>query len=159
MSYFHGPDSQSHPYCCFWLATQYQKYVLFNIRSCGQSSIVLTEIPKVLSSQSYEFILDRTTSEIHILDGVDGNKVAHGKLVDFVSCFSSKPFWISWQDGLIEIGKGTIPRQSRITSWQDPTPFDINGFGVMFKDSTNVGGTTWKFNVFTGKQSKKKKKK
>ncbi len=42
---------------------------------------------------------------------------------DLLDCYS---FWISWKDGLIEIGRGSSREDGRLVSWFDSDPYDVN---------------------------------
>ena len=46
--------------------------------------------------------------------GVD---VASAETVDIVSCDELRPFWISWEEGLIKVGQGTDQVMSLCTNY------------------------------------------
>ncbi|CAH1798336.1 unnamed protein product [Owenia fusiformis] len=48
-----------------------------------------------------------------------------------VSCSEMRPFWVSWENGLIKVGKGHIYNTNTFLSWQDPTPYDVKAINFM----------------------------
>ncbi|XP_071128172.1 uncharacterized protein [Mytilus edulis] len=45
-------------------------------------------------------------------------------------CGSFQPYWLSWQNGNIKIGKGLSVDNEVVIDWRDPNPFIIHGVGV-----------------------------
>ena len=43
-----------------------------------------------------------------------------------MNCDEMRPFWVSWNRGYIEVGRGNLVGDQRIVAWQDPEPMGID---------------------------------
>ena len=67
-----------------------------------------------------------------------------------LSAHEYRPFWISWEGGLIQLGNGTVPQEDQLIEWMDPEPYTVNHMGV----STGWGADgSWVFDFRTYIQS------
>ena len=144
------PYNQARHYTDFWMTVCDQSALVFNVRACGNASVILNNMPGITQGKAYEILLNYKTSSMELLNGINGESVAYGETTNLLSCYVLHTMWLSWQDGLITAGLGPLPGLSRLITWQDPTPFDVNGFSLAFQDSDNLLTSTWQFNVFTG---------
>jgi hypothetical protein len=55
-------------------------------------------------------------------------------LMDVPVCYEYRPYWISWADGYIQLGRGSVINVNRIAGWTDPNHFEVKSIGII---------TTW----------------
>ena len=54
-----------------------------------------------------------------------------------LDCNAFRPFWMSWDGGVIRVGTGPTVGQNEFMSFTDPTPTDVNNVAI----STGFGAT------------------
>ena len=55
-------------------------------------------------------------------------------------------FWIGWAEGFIEVGQGEVRDSStRLLSWQDPSPIQIQSVAVASGHAEAETGGQWQF--------------
>ncbi|ELU12988.1 hypothetical protein CAPTEDRAFT_69653, partial [Capitella teleta] len=62
---------------------------------------------------------------------------------DVMHCNETRYFWISWKNGVIEVGRGlVVGNRVFMVWWKDPEPYKVNGIAI----STGFGAEgKWKF--------------
>ncbi len=61
-----------------------------------------------------------------------------------VDCDIMRPFWLSWNDGLIVAGSGSEVGESILMSWTNPNPWPI--VAASFGGYDNVPGR-WRYSL------------
>ena len=62
---------------------------------------------------------------------MNGENVHTAQTPGILSCSEGRWFWVSWRDGLIEVGKGIEPGLDMIMFWQDPSGgHEVQSVGV-----------------------------
>lgn len=65
-----------------------------------------------------------------ILNRISGSVIAETDTVSVVSCDVTKRFWVSWVNGLVEVGAGHVG-SGTILAHQLPTPmWPVNALGL-----------------------------
>jgi hypothetical protein len=54
--------------------------------------------------------------------------------MDVPVCYEYRPYWISWADGYIQLGRGSVINVNMIAGWTDPNHFEVKRIGII---------TTW----------------
>jgi hypothetical protein len=44
--------------------------------------------------------------------------------MDVPACYEYRPYWISWEDGYIQLGRGSVINVNMIAGWTDPNHFN-----------------------------------
>jgi hypothetical protein len=69
---------------------------------------------------------------------------------DILDCNSFQKFWVTWKDGIIQVGRGLVPERQPIIVWQDPNPYTIRGIAI----STGFGTSgSWEFSQIEGQST------
>ncbi len=63
---------------------------------------------------------------------------------NLLSCIEFRSFWLSWQSGVISIGKGVVVGDQQFMSWTPQAPIVVNYVSIS-PYTSNVG--TWLFAV------------
>ena len=72
------------------------------------------------------------------------------KTPDVVDCREMRPFWISWEAGLIRAGTGNLRDENILLEWRDPEPIGVGLVAI----STGFGNTgEWQFTNVLGMPS------
>ncbi|CAG2197162.1 NUP49 [Mytilus edulis] len=53
---------------------------------------------------------------------------------NMLNCSEYRPFWISWEAGIIIVGSGNVVGDNVIVSWIDPNPFIVKSLGILTLD-------------------------
>ncbi|CAC5423978.1 unnamed protein product [Mytilus coruscus] len=124
----------SHPLNQYGYDASQNSSIHFDLKVCSDAFVYLSASP----------IMDKQAALYEICIGGGGGKkvflrrqdptfedVASNVLGDgSTQCGSFQPFWISWQNGNIKIGKGLSINNKEVVDWSDPNPFIIRGVGV-----------------------------
>ena len=62
-----------------------------------------------------------------------------------VSCTEYKPFWISWANNIIKVGKGSVVGMETFLTWNDQNPHPVN-----YVAFATGWGSTGKWKVMRG---------
>ncbi|CAH1780979.1 unnamed protein product [Owenia fusiformis] len=113
--------------------------IKFNVKACHDAHLQLRKIPGDTTSDTYEVVLhgweENPSSAIREQGMIKAN--FSGAIL---SCNEGKPFWVSWANGIVEVGKGHVYAEDRFMVWEDPTPHDVNAVNFV----TGWGATgTW----------------
>ena len=44
---------------------------------------------------------------------------------DIINCDEMRPFWVSWDGGIIKVGHGDLIDRNTFLEWPDPEPRDV----------------------------------
>ncbi|CAC5424728.1 unnamed protein product [Mytilus coruscus] len=111
----------------------------FDLKVCSNAFVYLSASPIMDSNAAlYEVCIGANGgTEVSLRRQVSTFKVIESNVLGDGStqCGLFQPFWISWQNGNIKIGKGLAIDNEVVVDWNDPNPFIIHGVGV----KTGVG--------------------
>jgi len=54
---------------------------------------------------------------------------------------NGKNLWISWVDGDIKVGEGSVTGQGQLFSWVDELPYNIHALAIASRDTKTVKWT------------------
>ena len=111
-----------------WVELKGRRGVVFKVKGCSDAFINLQGIPGVSKSDSYEVLLGSAGNRKSAIRPVDiGSKP---KVVadtpGILNCTAFRTFWIRWDGGKIQVGRGSIYGINRFLSWSEPSPMSIN---------------------------------
>lgn len=121
----------------------------FEIKACADASLYLTESEHIQNATSLYNIYIGAGGNAHSEIRVWRNKqprhvVSTLRYETFLNCNVYMPFWISLNGSFLQFGKGKSTWNNLISSWNDPTSFEVNGIGI----ATGFGQTgKWKIPV------------
>ena len=77
-----------------------------------------------------------------------GSTVASADAPDVLSGDAARPFWISWEDGRLAVGRGAVVGDELVVAWTDNNPRMVRTVGL----ATGIGSQgNWIFNKDDGK--------
>ena len=122
-----------------------QKSFIFTVDACKDIHIYLSHVPGVLVDQAYEISLgtsDNTQSSItkSLPDRENRQFTTNGIL----GCDpNGKSLWISWSEGDIKVGQGSVTGQGQLFSWTDSQPYNIHALAIASRDTAQT--VKWTF--------------
>lgn len=128
-----------------WITENERGYIVFGVRSCKQARLFLNEgIGKL--GKAYTIVLGAKQNRI--------SKIIKGEQVlvqvdtpDLVDCDETKYFWISWLNGVIEVGRGMRLRDRLFMS--TPPGTDTSNLTALTIDS-RYDNAHWQFRSIEG---------
>ena len=117
----------------YWLATRgpVATSLTFRVRACRGAQLILSsELAHNLSVAHYTIALDTRTVIRH-----NRRVRAHLYTPGVLSCAEDRYFWLSWKNGLVRLGSGSLHGVGEVLKWKNPNPFDVNAIGLV----TNAG--------------------
>ena len=130
-----------------WLTVTGRTNAVFSVKACTDAHVALSEVPGLFTTKTYEIIIGGYSNAY--------SKIRLGRDIDLkteytqniLNCNEFRYFWVSWKDGIIEMGAGLVVGSGQVIRYQNPEPFLINGFGISTVEVTdgvwridNVGG-------------------
>ena len=61
---------------------------------------------------------------------MQGDSVIAVPTVDFLSSTSFQSFWVTWANGVIQVGQGTTVGEKTFMTYNDPTPSAVNSLAI-----------------------------
>ncbi|XP_063416290.1 C3 and PZP-like alpha-2-macroglobulin domain-containing protein 8 [Mytilus trossulus] len=124
----------SHPLNQYGFNASQDYSINFDLKVCRDAFVYLSASP-VMNKHAvlYEVCIGGNGGNRILLRRNDATfqDVAANELGDgSTQCGSFQPYWISWQNGNIKIGKGLSVDNEVVIDWRDPNPFIIHGVGV-----------------------------
>lgn len=95
-----------------------KQFFEFSVESCSVGAKVALYGP---THESYGYMVvfgGINNDEIYIIDGATQNAVAHTVYLDTVSCDRASSYWIGWEGGVIQVGRGLYPHNA-LLEWED----------------------------------------
>ncbi|ELU10678.1 hypothetical protein CAPTEDRAFT_63764, partial [Capitella teleta] len=134
----------SYTYTQNWVSVVDQDHIVMKVQACADAHIIFSETEDEISDNVYEVIIggwDNTKSAIR--DSADSADIATEAFTpNITDCQEKRPFWISWEDGMLRAGEGNIRDEKVLLEWRDPEPLSI-GLGSI---STGFGSEgIWQF--------------
>ncbi|CAC5423976.1 unnamed protein product [Mytilus coruscus] len=132
--YVPNASELSHPLNQYGFDTSYKHSITFDLKVCSDAFVYLSA-SQVMDSNTavYEICIEGgggtkvlLRRKDYIFESIASNVLGAGRTY----CGSFQPFWISWQNGNIKIGKGLSVDSEVVIDWNDTNPFNIHGVGV-----------------------------
>ena len=124
-----------------WVDVHDVDHFVFEYTGCRGAHVVLAGIPGTRDKYAYHLGIGEKGNTISTIRsswlGTIKAQVGTPKIVD---CKESRPFWIGWPNGRLQVGRGYIFGENRFLSWNDPNPYPVNAIMV-----TTGWGTTGMF--------------
>ncbi|XP_045191095.1 uncharacterized protein LOC123547911 [Mercenaria mercenaria] len=118
--------------------------VTFAVKACNDAHIALSKTKGLDSSDTYEIVIGGWSDSESVIR--DCKQCAHMDEVHHkshpLSCSQPHPFWVSWDNNYIRVGKGNTVGEQQFMVWNDTDPHPVNYVAV----STGFGSTgDWTF--------------
>ncbi|CAG2198494.1 unnamed protein product [Mytilus edulis] len=122
----------SHPLNQYGFIASEKSSIDFELKVCHDAFIYLSaSLVMDSTADVYEIVMGGGSGTKVFLRSKNGVDVAQGLLgTSNTDCDQFVPFWISWENGNVKIGKGLIINQDVVIDWTDSDPFIIAGIGV-----------------------------
>ena len=114
----------------------------FQVKACGQVQLALSSYPGVPDVNAYMIGIGvgQYNTEVNIVH--EGEVKATQNLLGVLICDTFMNFWVSWHNGIIQVGRGSVQSDVHIIGWQHDEPHDVNVV-AMTTDADNDG--VWQF--------------
>ncbi|XP_064637244.1 uncharacterized protein LOC135493677 [Lineus longissimus] len=120
-------------------------WVAFKVRASESAHVALSAIYGSLEQKTYEITLGGlNNTRCYIRENAEGPKRAEAITRGILKGEESRDFWVSWKDGIIQVGEGNEKGKNRIMYWRVPARkiYSINCLSVS-TDSGSEG--QWEF--------------
>ena len=109
--------------------------VVVGIQACSDGHIGLSEVPGLSSLNMYEVVIGGWSNTKSVIRRArQGDIEVEASTPEILSCNSFKFFWVTWEDGIIEVGAGGIIGQTRLLYFKDPNPYTVNSITLTTAD-------------------------
>jgi hypothetical protein len=115
--------------------------VTFRVRAAHGASVLLLSTPGNIQAPSYQVDIgaqDNTKTIIRVKSAT-GETTVEQDTKDILSIIELRPFWISWTNGTLKFGTGSIVDASTVISVADPQPAyrrDVHSLAVSSESAT-----------------------
>ena len=125
-----------------------QKSFTVDIQSCAEARLQLHSFPS--ESRAYEIIIGADGNlGTSLYRGVESPEaVLYESTPDVLSCLESRTFWISWDNGQIDVGVGDVSGR-RLLSWVDSEPMEVHSMAL--SSGPGSDGAEWVYPINSGK--------
>ena len=121
-----------------------RNFTTFRVKASSDARIALSNIHGNIQPLAYEVHIGAASnSKTLLLWKVNGQELAVHETSGILDNSQLKAFWISWQDGVIEVGEGSEPQPDTLLSWTDPKPVQIQSIAVA--TGLESQGGEWEF--------------
>ena len=130
-----------------WNMLPYEQNIVLHVKGTGKAKVTLAAVPGVTSQDTYEITLENR--DPGCLLNFNGEPQNLFSFEDTNTLSSSRyfTFWMSWKQGMIEVGSGSTVGLGRFLGWRNPTPVPIRALTVN-KD------VFWRFDSESGRYYK-----
>ena len=105
--------------------------ITFQLKSCREAAVLLSTAEDLVSPNFYEFFLGGANNSVIFLTKNHGSDDANARSPNLLDCKQMTSLWLSWENGRIKAGTGSVVDQNVLLDWTDARPFDIKGIGIM----------------------------
>ena len=131
-----------------WYAVPSQTSVVFRLEACKEAHIALSKYLAITSIDTYEVAIGAYDNKISaIRSSVGGEDEKTASTPDILGCTVPLWYWISWVDGGITLGTGSIVGESVVLSWEDAQVEWVEAVGLT--TAMNQRGI-WEFTTLPG---------
>ncbi|CAH1802108.1 unnamed protein product, partial [Owenia fusiformis] len=118
--------------------------MVIEIQACKDAHIALSKVLDEPETDTYEIVIggwDNSASAIRA--NHDGEELTKTLTPGILNCNLKLPFWISWENGQVLVGRGNDPEEGQFMRYVDATsPLEVNAFAVATEG--NTGSWTFK---------------
>ena len=131
-----------------WLTfTQYEKSLTVDIRSCAEAHLHLYLIYN--EPQAYEVVIGAESNTKTSLYRETSTSVIHSENTpDVLDCLESRTFWISWENGQIDVREESLAGNS-LLSWTDTNPLEVHMMAL--SSGSGSEGAEWTYSTSAGR--------
>lgn len=134
-----------------WQSVRDERYFVFKAAACREAHILLTSFIRNTKTRNYQIIIGAVNNQQTWIgrDRLTGSDVVKASTPDILSCTLTQYFWISWNNKVIAVGRGSVPGERGIANYKDSNnePYEIRAVSVGTEN--NVRGS-WEFNTYEG---------
>jgi len=106
--------------------------ITFQLKSCSDAAVLLSTAEDLVSPNFYEFFLGGSGNSMIFLSRMHGSNDDSAMTPNLLDCDQMTSLWLSWENGRIKAGTGSVVDQNVLLNWTDTIgPFDIKGIGIM----------------------------
>ena len=127
------------------LTVDNRNHLVFSLDTCGEVSLALSQIPGLMVYKTYLVVIGSGANNDAIEIYSDGEVKYHQHFPCISECRHYRTFWVSWENGLINVGRGILMNVNLLASWQDTSPHLVG--------AVSLGGNPsayWRFYPFRG---------
>ena len=125
--------------------TENRTFVTFRVKATKDAHIGLFD--KIYQYIAYEIVLGAGTNTFSVIRRAHQTDDKAYYVGTTLNETDFRAFWISWSNGLIQVGFGNIVGHEMFMSWQDPEPI---GIGVVAISGYYDVGGEWEFQAVPG---------
>lgn len=114
-------------------------FFTFQVKSCRDAAVLLSTSTDLISPNFYEIFYGGNGNSKIYLSRNYGTNVAQSNARNLLDCDNMVTLWISWANGILKTGTGSILGRNQIMEWNDPnSPLDVAGIGIMSAWGSNA---------------------
>ena len=133
----------SYDYYRYHLVVANKNSLMFSLKACSDGHVGLSEIPGLSSLNMYEVVIGGWTNTKSVIRRARQGKIeVEAQTPDILSCDLARYFWVTWEDGVIQMGTGGVLLQGTILTFTDPEPYTVNSVTLATSD-----GYTGRWNI------------
>lgn len=119
--------------------------IIFNVRGKNDAKISLLSQKETFVSPYYKIIIGGWYNKRSAIRKVNNLVRKHnGRQLNETY---AKHFWVSWQNGLVQAGRGSVIDTDVFLSFKDECMFAVNDIGITGSSYNNNYNKTWFFNM------------
>ena len=124
--------------------------MVFSVKACNDAHLAMAESEAKPNELAYTIQIGNyknTKSVIRTSKKPGSENKALALTPNILNCDEFRTFWVSWRNGRIQVGRGSVPKQRQFMEWEDPRPLPVNFFSV----SSGYGSTgEWRIGLTPG---------
>jgi len=114
-----------------WVTVDERRSIVFKVQACADAHIALSSQLGLSIQHTYEVVLGGwQNSRSAIRNKTQGMDWTDVSTPDILHCDEMRSFWISWEYGLIMVGKGSKVGKNEVMHWLDPAPYSVHAISV-----------------------------
>lgn len=127
------PDILSYytPLSLYSVDVSNRTYIRFLVKAKESAFVSLWSSSIISDAMFYEFAFGAASTAISLRRDKSSIYFEHFLSDKWMSDTEFMPFWISWENGVIEIGTSSELHNNIRKSWSDPSPLNVSSAGIM----------------------------
>lgn len=125
-----------------------KKSTVFKVKACNDAHVALSRTLGMTSMHTYEVVLGAYgNTKSLIRNATQGTEWVSLDTPGILNCTTMLTFWLSWDAGLVKVGRGGVIGSNEFMYWQDPNPYSVHALGI----SSGWGAVaSWQFSNLPG---------